>query len=117
MPPSRPVVGTLYIRGDWIASNLAAGVDPVNGMFGDADDVKMVSPDTKDIDTVSSSIASLTIGGQILGTVGGSDHYGIVAEVVRAVRIGGSPLTLVTGGPNDDFFVGTTGDVKIKEVQ
>ena len=83
--------------------------------IGNGDDAKM-SGGVTDSAGISSKIASVTIGGQALGTVGGADFFGIVAENVGAVKIGGTPLVLTLGISNDDFFVGITGDFKVREV-
>jgi hypothetical protein len=122
-------IGTVNIGGDWIGSNIVAGAvnlgtdnlpgglgsnaDNVN--FGNINDVKM-SGMVKDDSLVSSRIASLTIGGQVMGTIGPFDHFGIVAENVGAVRIGGTLLGLAVGKSNDDFLVGITGNLRVNEV-
>jgi len=73
-------IGAVSVGGDWIASSLAAGADPgANGFFGDADDAKMVSEE--DDPRVSSRVASWTVGGKVAGTPGGTDHYGVVADL------------------------------------
>jgi hypothetical protein len=122
-------IGAVNIVGDWIGSNIVAGAvnlgtdnlpgglgnnaDNVN--FGNVNDVKM-SGMVKDDSLVSSRIASVTIGGQVMGTIGFSDHFGIVAENVGAVRIGGTLLGLAAGKSNDDFLIGLTGDLRVNEV-
>ena len=65
---------------------------------------------------VASKIASLTIGGQALGTFAGGDAFGVVAQLVGAVRVGGTSLVLAQGPENDNFFVGITGDFKVNEI-
>lgn len=105
-------IGNVFVGGDWIASNLVAGAIATNGKFGDADDAKIAGGNA----AIASRITSLTIAGQALGTVGGADHFGIVAESVGAVRIGGTPLVLALANSTDDFFVGITGDLKVNEV-
>jgi hypothetical protein len=122
-------IGPVNVGGDWIASNVVAGAvnlgadnlpggvggaaDNVN--FGDAHDFKM-SGMVKDDSLVFSRIASLTIGGQVMGTIGFSEHFGIVAENVGAVRIGGTLLALNAGKSNDDLLVGITGDLRVNEI-
>lgn len=86
-----------------------------SGWFGD-NDAKMSMNYTKDVATISSRIASVTIGGQVLGTVGGADHFGIVAENVGAMTIGDTRLVLASGNSNDDFTIGITGDMRIHEI-
>jgi len=109
-------IGAVTIGGDWIASSLAAGAVPTNAFFGDADDAKMSGGGVKDVATVSSKIASLTIGGQALGTGIAGDHYGIVAENVGALKIGGTTIPLLVGVSNDDLLLGISGDFKINEI-
>ena len=111
-------IGTITIMGDWIASSIAAGTSPgAGGFYGDAaTDAKMSGGSVKDDVNVFSSIGSITIGGQAMGTVGGADFYGFVAERVAAVKIGGLPLTLAADNSNDDFLVGVTGDLKVNEI-
>jgi hypothetical protein len=111
-------IGSVYVGGDWIASNLVAGaVAGADGKFGTADDAKMSGASVKDEVGINSRIASVTIGGQVLGTVSGSDHFGIVAEQIGAVKIGGTPLALTAGIGNDDIPLGITGDFfRINEI-
>jgi len=42
--------------------------------------------------------------------------FGIVAESVGAVRIGGTPLPLTLGHVNDDFVIGIIADFKVNEI-
>ncbi|HJZ93151.1 MAG TPA: hypothetical protein VKE40_19900 [Gemmataceae bacterium] len=110
-------IGAVTVGGDWIASSLAAGVNAGgNGSFGDGDDVKMSGVNVKDEGQVFSKIASLSIGGQVIGTAGGTDHFGIVAENVGAVTIGGLRIPLNSSASKDDVSVGITGDVNVYEV-
>ena len=110
-------IGTVSVGGDWIASSIAAGaLAGADGFFGNADDVKMSGMGIKDDSLVFSKIGSLTIGGQVLGTIGGIDHFGFVAEIIGAVKVGGTPLSLSAGKSNDDFLVGITGDLKVNEI-
>jgi hypothetical protein len=61
-------IGSVYVGGDWIASNLVAGaVAGADGKFGTADDAKMSGASVKDEVGINSRIASVTIGGQVLG--------------------------------------------------
>lgn len=109
-------IGAVSVRGDWIASSIVAGVVSTNGFFGDGDDVKIAGVDVKDEDSITSKIGSVTIGGQILGSLAGGDHFGIVAEVVGAVKVGDFSITLAKTDIPDDFSVGATSDFRIKEV-
>jgi hypothetical protein len=108
-------IGAVRVGGNWFASSIAAGALPgVNG-YGSGDS-KLAGAGVKDEPTLSSRISSITIGGQVLGTVGGSTHFGFVAENVGAVKVGGTLLPLTAGNSNDDFLVGITGDFRVNEI-
>jgi hypothetical protein len=52
------------------------------------------------------------------GTEGGTDHFGIVAEEIAALKFGGTKLTL-TSGPRNDLAgipLGSSGDMTVREV-
>jgi hypothetical protein len=108
-------IGAVTVGADWIASNLVAGVMATNDYFGDADDAVIPGSSA----TLSSKIASIKIGGQVLGTpasVEPNDHYGFVAEAIGSLKVGGSSIPLKTGLNNDDLHVGATGDIELREV-
>lgn len=110
-------IGTVSIVGDWIASSLVAGVlAGSDGNFGSGDDVKMSGLGVKDLPTVSSRINSLTIGGQAYGTVGGSDRFGIVANIIGTVRVGGTNFPFLLANTNENISLGITGDLSAVEV-
>ena len=96
-------------------SDAAAGVLPnAEGGFGTPDDT--LAPGGG---SVLSKIARITIKGQILGSPesqNAMDHYGIVAEQVGFVSVGGTPIDLQFGPHNDAKDVGVTGDVTVREV-
>jgi hypothetical protein len=106
-------IGSVTVGRDWVASSLAAGANPNGGFFGDDNDTKL-SSGAKDVQTVSSRVGSVTITGQAVGTVAGSDFFGIVAENVGLVKVGG--VTFPTSANNDNFFVGIGGDFKVNEL-
>jgi hypothetical protein len=90
-------IGTVLIQGNMAATNIAAGVQPVDGVFGNSDDAA-----ANINDTTISRIASVVVTGQVTAptsTVDGS--YGIVARFVGAVRIGGAAVPLIPGAGND----------------
>jgi hypothetical protein len=106
-------VGPVSVGGDWVASSLVAGATAgADGVFGTGDD--QVIPGGKA--TISSRISSVTIGGQVLGTVGDSDHFGIVAQNVVSLKVGGTPIPLTPGNGNDDLVIGVTGDFTVHEI-
>jgi hypothetical protein len=105
-------IGKITIGEDLIATDIVAGIDGVNGVFGDADD--RVSPDDPK-PAFLSSIASLFVGGMAAGTEGGTDQFGILAERISVVQVGGVILPL---GKNtvDDLQLGTFGDYRLREI-
>jgi hypothetical protein len=110
-------IGAVTVGGDWIKSSIAAGANAGgNGYYGDGDDVKMIGVNIKDQAQVFSKIASLSIGGQVIGTAGGTDCFGVVAENVGVVKIGGTPVTLAPGNGNDDLVLGIANDLRINEL-
>ena len=114
-------IGAVKVGGDWIASNLFAGIDRgADKAYGTADD--KVSAYGADNPALFSKIASITIGGQVAGTVGGTDHYGFVSQQIGALQIHGVSVPLKAGRGNDTdvanthFILGATRDVTVHEV-
>jgi hypothetical protein len=108
-------IGTVTVGGDWIASSLATGALAAGtGFFGDIDVFKITGGGAKDEGTISSAIASVTINGQAFGTLAGGDFYGIVAESVGLVKVGGATLPTTAG--DDEFLVGASGDFQVNEL-
>ena len=108
-------VGPVVVGGDWVASNLVAGVVAGgDAQFGTADDAVIGGV----VDGPRSRIASITIKGQALGTTAAGDHFGLVAEEVGALSIGGTAIPLLpnTPGVTDDEEIGATGDFHLLEV-
>jgi hypothetical protein len=107
-------IGAVTVGGDWIASNLVAGAKAgADGQFGTADDAP-IGPG----DPAIPKIASVAVGGQVLGTVGGSDHFGFVSQQIGSFRVNGISLPMHPGPGNDlaGLAVGPTGDVTVREV-
>lgn len=118
-------IGSVAIGGDWIASSLVAGADAgPDGVFGTKDDAKFsVNNVELAIDRVNafSGIASVTIGGQVVGTELGGDHFGIVAESVGVLSIGANVIPLLAGMHNDNILLtplidGFFGDLRLREI-
>ncbi len=107
------------IVGDWIASNLVAGVqDDADAArdddFGEGDDFLILGGTP-----TLSRIASILIKGTALGSlfvVG--DHFGFVAQQIGSLKIGGTAIPLTPGPGNDVLgqFVGITGDLRVREL-
>lgn len=84
----------------------------MDSAFGDANDAK--ASGGKDVAELRSKIGSVTIAGQALGTVSGTDHFGIVAEQLNAVKIGGTPLPLTL--LSDDLGISLMDDFRVNEL-
>jgi hypothetical protein len=107
-------LGPVKVGGDWVASQIVVGTrSGADGTFGTADDVKAAEAAP---DALFSTIASVTIGGFVMGTVGGTDHYGFVAEKIGALTVGGVKVPLTAGLDKVGFALGVTGDVRVREV-
>jgi hypothetical protein len=108
-------VGRVKVADNWVASSLVAGATAgTDGLFGDSDDAAIAGGNP----AISSRIGSVVIGGQVLGTQGGGDHFGIVVQNVVSLRIGGTLIPLKAGNSNDDLqlLLATTGDFGVHEV-
>jgi hypothetical protein len=106
-------IGAVTVGRDWIASDLVAGIDPgADDFFGTADDV--VINEAGADPNILAQIASVTIKGQALTTTGGPDHFGIVAQKVGALSLGGVAVPLKAGV--DVLALGATGDFTLREV-
>jgi hypothetical protein len=109
------------VVGDWIRSNLVAGVQddsdaPRDNFFGDGDDQKISG--VTDRPGVVSKIASILIKGTAFGTTFGGDHYGFVAQQIGSFKIGKTtfPLTAGAGTDLDGLLAGLTVDLRVREV-
>lgn len=109
-------IGTIFVAGHWTASTVAAGAVSTNGWFGDADDTKISGIGVKDEPHIISKINSIVIGGQVTGTPAAGDHFGFVAQQVGFVKVGGSIIPTTFGPGNDNTLVGTSNDVRIREI-
>jgi hypothetical protein len=109
-------IGTVSVGGDWIASNLVAGVNPgPDHVFGTADDFAPAAGGGVTNNTsINSMIGNVTIKGQAMGTVGGTDHFGIVAQQIGTLKVGTVtyPAIPPTGdsAKTKDVPLGSTGD-------
>ena len=111
-------IGAITVSGDWLASSVTAGLLPFQNatgpqnFFGNNDDVYITGGPSG----VVASIASITINGRAMGSFETGDFYGIVAEQIGSVTLGGVKLTFTPGNKTDGFFVGPTPDFVIGEV-
>ena len=77
-------VGAVSVGGDWVATNLVAGI-AYSSKFGDGNDALANGVDRLDI---LARISAVAIRGQVLGTADiSADQFGIVAQIVSSVRL------------------------------
>ncbi|MBO0698392.1 MAG: hypothetical protein J2P46_08365, partial [Zavarzinella sp.] len=110
-------IGPVTVGGDWVASSLVAGVKntaSANTNFGDGGDA-IIGPGSP---SITSRIASVVIGGQVLGTpseLGPADHYGFCAQQIGKLSVGGVGVSLTPGADVIELSP-LTRDVTIREV-
>ena len=81
-------IGTISVGHAWIASTILAGTTAgLDGFIGTVDDAKVTIGAPIDTARIS-TIASLIIKGQALGTPASGDHFGIVAQQIGKAKIG-----------------------------
>ena len=108
-------IGTVIVGGNWNGSSIVASVVANNGIFGDADDTALADSTP---DLIVSRITAITIKGSAQGTLGGADGFGFVAQQVGSLKVGAATYPLTSGPSNDlaPIIVGTTGDLRVREV-
>jgi len=104
-------IGAIKIGGDLIATSIVAGVVSTDAFFGNFDRV-ITAGNTAGI---VSKIVSLTVGGQIMGTVDPGpptlqsvDVFGIEAQFIGSITTGSTKLKFNAGNGNDDFRLSRT---------
>ena len=111
-------IGAVSVKGDWIASDLAAGIDfGVDQFFGNnaaatSDDGLIAA---SNLSGISSRIASIVIGGQVLGTPGGGDHFAFTAQQIGSFHAGAFTAVL-TAGTDTPIKLSPAADVTLREV-
>ena len=106
-------IGEVRVTGNWTASVLAAGVVAgTDGLFGTADDRLMAGAHRGKI---IATIAKVIVGGIVEGTLGTSDHFGFIAELIGSFSSNGSALALTKSG-GQTFELGTHTDTTVREV-
>jgi hypothetical protein len=109
------MIGTVKVGGNWIASNLVAGISAgIDGDFGTANDAPApASAGFSDSAKLVSRIARVQIGGYVVGD--GADRFGFVAQKIGKVTIG--PINyLLSAKIADVIALGTNGDVMVREI-
>ncbi len=81
-------IGTITIGRDFTASSIVAGIKSgVDMLFGTADDLPIAAATP-----ALSRITALTVKGQVFGTAAMSDHFGVIAQQIGPVKVGGIPF-------------------------
>lgn len=108
-------IGSVRVGGNWSASDLVAGVAaPTGAGFGEASNAAISGDDRPGI---VAQIGSVTIGGTVTGTADvASDHFGFVAQRILSFKVGAQSLALKTGVSAEVFSLGSTNDVRSREV-
>lgn len=111
-------IGKVTVGGNWIASNLVAGVQddadaPLNDFFGDGDDQVATGVSA----TIVSRIGAIVIKGSVVGTSAtGGDSFGFVAQQITSFSAGGIKATLTTGTDLPFRLPLNSFDVVVREV-
>lgn len=112
-------IGAVTVHGDWIASDLTAGISAgfMSTIFGDADDVITNALGAINQPHNHSRIGPVVIQGQLLGTPGNASSHGIEAEEIVSLSVGGTAVHLKAGRSNDTAAIplGAMGDVVARE--
>jgi hypothetical protein len=118
-------IGSVQVNRNWVRSNLVAGVSSgPDSLYGTSNDlVATPGPGYANRANLVSQIASIRIGGQVLGSLTGSpstgtDHFGFVATKIGSVRISGVALRLSASAVPDvlTLSAGTGSDFSLREI-
>jgi hypothetical protein len=105
--------GTVVVKGDWIASNLVAGVfDATGDGFGQNDTA--IGGDTTA--TIVSRIASVVIKGVAIGTSAVGDSYAITAQEIGKLTIDGQKVKLNNAQKDNVLLDSVNGDFRLVEI-
>lgn len=105
-------LGPVHVGGNWIASNLVAGVENSasnNIDFGNGGDSVFFAG----AGGVVSKITSVSIGGLVDGSVSGAGNFGFVAEAIGSFSVGGIAVPIQIGNIHQ---LGVTGNMDIHEL-
>jgi hypothetical protein len=109
---AQATIGTVTIGGNFEASSIVAGASAgTDGLFGNSDDHLIANASSS-----ISNIASVVIGGSVLGTAATTDHFGIEAANVDFVKIGTTVEPLTPGPSTIELLSTTTNDVTIRQL-
>jgi hypothetical protein len=107
-------IGVVSVGRTWEASSLVAGARDVGAAGFGVGDALQTFGDT----ALIARIASITIKGEVSGSLAADDNFGFVAQQIDKLKIGGRTFTLTPGpsSPADNFLLPFTDDVHLLEV-
>jgi hypothetical protein len=113
------IIGPVKVGGDWREGAIFTNIDSGDGVLGNNDDVELDAGDP----LLFSKIASITIGGAVIGTASTSgDSFGFVAQEIGALSIGGTKIPLLPGHGTDTnatlsrYIISASRDFTVHEV-
>jgi hypothetical protein len=71
------------------------------------------------VGTTDLAIGKLTMSGRVsivIGTPGGGDHFGFVAQSIGSLKVDTSILTLHLGRSNNEVLLSLLGDIRLIEI-
>jgi hypothetical protein len=111
-------IGSVKVGGNWIASNITAGVqDGGASGFGTADDAVINIPAGAPTDAIVARIASISIKGLVVGTAAADGiQFGFTAQQIGSFKALGFKASLTSETDDAINLSPITGDVTIREV-
>jgi hypothetical protein len=111
-------IGTVFVKGDWVASNLLSGAR-WSDSFGDGLDSKATGVDTP---AITARISSITVVGQIIGSADSTtDQFRFMAQAIDKMTVSGTLVSLDLRKGNDNdllaprYNLANTLDVRVFE--
>jgi hypothetical protein len=114
-------MGAVAVSHDWVASNLVAGIAAgADKKYGTVDDT-VASAGAVYVNRfgIVSKIASIAVGGQVIGTESPGDSFGFLATSIGSLKVSGLALKIrpASTSPADlPLSPSTNSDVLLKEV-
>jgi len=99
-------IGAVTVGRDFTASSIVAGIKTGMDMYFGTNDDAAIANATSTL----ARIAAVTVKGQVFGTAAMNDHFGIVAQKIGAVSVGGHSIT------NRPADLGLTGDTTVRVI-
>ncbi len=104
---SHAQIGSVAIGGNVSGVNIAAGVDPVDGKFGNGNDTVPAGS--------IASIGKIVVTGMVNATADMTDSFAFTSHLIKAATINGVKLALKKGPGNDNIPL-AAGDTVLQEL-